>query len=737
MLASQGDGTSFTVLHFGDDGHGVLEQLESIFYYGYDDEDEDSTERELNREFHRGMVVALDSLGEDALIFSINKDDKAKGQVQLARYGRVLNQLKREMGISTNDGSTGKGIATLTFSMRLGDGTTAPVLLKDGEPAFQEEVDLLLRDSIFADLAAVEQYVRSHVPGRGNATGFWCAVTVKPSLGLVVEGDDIKQGSFSLRDSILKRQTPANVGLPGLTVPPTEVTVQHARLPRPVWDEGHKSRIISRPIQLLSETGQLLMLDARLRIVYPMVAYVAPKPGQPEKVAPVMQKFPSVRVVMPNASVASQLPLDVEALTKALDKALTANWTRYGPGAKNPGQLDGHETDAWTQIGVLLAGKGFAGQTQVMKTTGPLNGLDGYTNVSEPRILWDKYKSVANRPSFDTLNKAMRCLILGGGCELIVYLGHVSGVLDSSAFVSGDKNSVRGEALIKQLCPFVHEALAAYALEGHKLVFGDDVSPQLAGYLKEQEEGAAADPVRRSAAAAAQAAATAAQRGVAPRAAARTTAAAGTTAAAAPRAAAPRATAPQATAPRAANQAAAAAGGHAAPRSAAAPRTAAPRGTTAPAAAAAAAAREPDQGFADSAVPLGRTTRASGGQAGTSGPAPPAPKRGRESDVRAARGSLPPLPLGSDSSDDDDEEEEEGPSTGAKRTRLSGRTQAAEQAQPQAPRCCAACEQTLLTAASRTAEAKFMREQEARNSALLKQVEDLQAQLLVARARSD
>jgi hypothetical protein len=30
-----------------------------------------------------------------------------------------------------------------------------------------------------------------------------------------------------------------------------------------------------------------------------------------------------------------------------------------------------------------------------------------------------------------------------------------------------------------------------------------------------------------------------------------------------------------------------------------------------------------------------------------------------------------------------------------------------------------------------------MREQEARNSALLKQVEDLQAQLLVARARSD
>ena len=106
--------------------------------------------------------------------------------------------------------------------------------------------------------------------------------------------------------------------------------------------------------------------------------------------------------------------------------------------------------------------------------------------------------------------------------------------------------------------------------------------------------------------------------------------------------------------------------------------------------------------------------------------------------MRAARGSLPPATLGGDSSDDEEEEEEEeGPSTGAKRTRISGRTQAAEQAQPQAPRCCAACEQTLLTAAARTAEANFVREQEARNSALLKQVEDLQAQLLVARARSD
>ena len=199
-------------LVFVDDGHGASCDLSAVFNAGYS-LGEGRAAKEQNRMFHRGLVLCLDSLGADCHLFSQTRDAGADAvALQVARYGPALTALLEEP-----QGDDRQPLQTVTAQLLPGG-----AMLQRGQPAHGAVGPLLTCNSAFEDVAALRVFVKTALGEQHcgpDAPGFGGVVVLRPGLGIARHGDDLVQGSFSLRSFIRQRYVPLGFGVSHVAAP--------------------------------------------------------------------------------------------------------------------------------------------------------------------------------------------------------------------------------------------------------------------------------------------------------------------------------------------------------------------------------------------------------------------------------------------------------------------------------------------------------------------------------------
>jgi hypothetical protein len=415
---------------FADDGRGVSGSLGTVFNSGYTT-GELAMAREQNRMFHRGLVLALDSLSADVFVFS--RSANAPGgtaTVHVSRYGPALNAVVRRRSSNVN-------LPQQTINAQLTDGQ----LLKGGVPLNGDAIDTLLEASVFADVAALHAFVDARFaarPAGRDAPGFIGALVLKPRLGITATADgDIMQGDASLRTSLCKRYVPSGVGLSGVATPACEVTLQHVALLLPQWNPAHTSPVYSCVVRFPTgaSSGPATVRFHEYSIELQLALTTAVSSDNTDWTPP------RVTAVLDGSCIAVDVPLNA-LVNKYIDKAQEAAWSR-----RANGKLYGHERNGCAQL-MQLCGHVNNAKNIVVN---PSEFHEGPAMATTPLVNTPGVQLLSSE-QFVHFNKKARALLVGCGTTAIASIKLLEGPgFDASNLLSADKDELRNEQLAKQV----------------------------------------------------------------------------------------------------------------------------------------------------------------------------------------------------------------------------------------------------------------------------------------------
>jgi hypothetical protein len=488
------------VLLFADDGHGVRDgPIKGVFASGYTAAQLQAA-KEQNRMFHRGLVLAVDSLGCDTFVFSRHAG-ATDSAVDVARYGPVLNRIMREQ--LHND-----HLPQQTLSGRVLPNQQLSI---QGQSAEGTAVATLLQDSIFDTKAELCDFVKkcfAERPVGADAPGFIGAIVLKPELAIkVTEDGDVMQGVTSLRAVLAKRYVPAGVQLSGLTAPACAVTLQGRLLQLPKWDPNRISPVFSRTLRVSAgDSGGFHNYVLELRFTINNSSAAAPaagaqcRGGAQSNVAllddgAVQQGGrhidytpPRVSVVLAGSNIAVDVPLDGrgnnlsdKAWNTLLSKVQTSGWTRHA----NTGLLDGHERDGFNQL-AHLCGQGGQNISCVKATgaelfEGPAREAPHAGGRVVPHVLLEKR-------AYIEYCKEARALLAGCGVHAVacLTLSGTTGGFDAGNLLSANKAELTNEALAAEVRTLFYRALVTWHRKLFALRYGEGKDMRWPRVLEEE-----------------------------------------------------------------------------------------------------------------------------------------------------------------------------------------------------------------------------------------------------------
>ena len=471
------------VLVFYDNGHGVKGDLEEVVDMGYDN-GELTQQREQNRLFHRGLVIAMDSLSADSHLFSLARDEAAGANIlQVARYGPAL--------VAQMEQSSGKKVSMDTLGVSFVDAAGEP--MQHGVSASTRARELLVNGSVFSSCDEVRDHVKALLASRegveAGAPGFGAVIVLKPQLQITSSQDDLRQGGVSLREKTAQRYLPAGTGLTGVTAPTCELVLQGA----PVALRGLDADAFTK---VLKYTCPKLGYDMVMRLSYKA------KAGTTSGASPARTRYapPTLHAVVAGSNILAEVKSEYPNVErKAFEQLANASWSRRS----SDDSLSGYERNCWPQICALSAGKEQVNNADSVKVAFAADGTH----------LLSHMRTVMTKRDFSLCNKEFRGLMCGEGVSALVVLTPREDATDVAlAPLTSDKMELTHEGLVATTRKMLHQALVHCAEEAYAALY-PGVSMLWKAILEEREaEAEAQRQAELAAAAAAEEAATQRQR---------------------------------------------------------------------------------------------------------------------------------------------------------------------------------------------------------------------------------
>jgi hypothetical protein len=454
------------MLMFCDDGHGVKSNsIERVIDDGCTN-GQLAQQRELNRMFHHGLVVCLDSVAADSHLFSLAKD----GPLQVVRYGQALTSQLEERRCRYD-----LGLETVPATF---DSKGKP--MRDGRPASDKVKELLINGSAYTccdDLYARIMGTRAKCGVAADAPCFGGMIVLKTALNIASSHGDLVQGEVSLRAAVARRYLPDGVVLSGVSSPRCELILQGEPVEKQSWKRGTMA-YSTRLKRACPELGY----DMELLLGYkPLAAAISAVDRQ----ATTRHRPPTQGAVLAGSNivvdVASPFPL-VEQ--RFFEQLAVAGWSRRQQRDNREGQLSGYERSCFMQLAAMAAGK-----EQVGNAT---DSLCAFIAADGSAITGICPRTVVKKAGFIQLNKEMRAVMGGEGVTAIVVITPRAGTVPNPAdLLSPDKMELTNVQLKTAARTFLHQALLHCAKDAFEAIYPDR-SPLWNAVIQEREAAAQA-----------------------------------------------------------------------------------------------------------------------------------------------------------------------------------------------------------------------------------------------------